>query len=83
MKEQILKYFEDIDFYYNNPNMHETLSHMIDELIEEVRPKGEWILDDGLRRIRKCSNCGRLILTDDIDFYKYCHGCGAEMRGKS
>lgn len=49
--------------------------------VAPVRLVGEWILDDGLRRIHKCSNCGQLIMTDDIDVYNYCHGCGADMRG--
>lgn len=48
--------------------------------LEEERPKGEWILDAGVRGIHKCSNCGQLISTLDIDVYNYCHGCGADMR---
>lgn len=31
--------------------------------------------------IYECSNCGQYVLTSDIDFYKFCHGCGAKMKG--
>jgi hypothetical protein len=29
--------------------------------------------------IYECSVCGQNIMTQDIDAYRYCHGCGAEM----
>lgn len=31
--------------------------------------------------VYECSACGITVLTNDIDNYKYCHGCGCEMRG--
>jgi len=29
--------------------------------------------------IYECSECGQNVMTNDIDAYKYCHGCGAKM----
>lgn len=45
--------------------------------IPSIEPKrGEWI-DNGDRYFR-CSLCG----TKDTDKWHWCHGCGADMRGK-
>ena len=33
-REEILDYFKDINFMYNNPSMFDTLKRMLDELIE-------------------------------------------------
>lgn len=30
--------------------------------------------------IYECSNCGREVMTSDIDVYNFCHRCGADMR---
>lgn len=44
-KEEILHYFQDINFHYNDCMMYDTLSRMLDELIEEnkkpVMEKGQ------------------------------------------
>lgn len=37
MKEKILKYFEDVNGYYNDCMRYEELSRMLDELIEETK----------------------------------------------
>ena len=29
--------------------------------------------------IYSCTNCGRFVMTPDIDVYRWCHGCGAKM----
>ena len=34
-KADILEHYKDINFMYNRPYEHETLSHMIDEMIED------------------------------------------------
>lgn len=34
-KAEILEHYKDINFMYNNPNEYDTLSHMIDEMIED------------------------------------------------
>ena len=42
--------------------------------------KGEWqkISPAG---IYECSCCGQNVMTSDIEYYKFCHGCGARMKG--
>ena len=42
--------------------------------------KGEWkrISPAG---IYECSECGQNVMTSDIECYKFCHGCGAMMKG--
>lgn len=30
-------------------------------------------------KIYECSECGQNVMTDDIECYKFCHGCGARM----
>ena len=41
-KQELLNHFSDINEMYNNPFMYQTLSNMIDELLEQ-QPKAEWI----------------------------------------
>lgn len=45
------------------------------------RPNGKWkkISPAG---IYECTNCNQMIMTSDIDCYKYCHGCGVRMEGE-
>lgn len=45
------------------------------------RPNGKWkrISPAG---IYECTNCNQVIMTSDIDCYKYCHGCGVRMEGE-
>lgn len=49
--------------------------------VTPTRPKGKWkrISPAG---IYECTNCNQVIMTSDIDCYKYCHGCGARMEGE-
>lgn len=46
-KQEILDYFKDINFAYNNASMHDTLSSMLDKLLED-RPE-----------VVPCSKCER------------------------
>ena len=32
--------------------------------------------------IYECSECGKNVMTSDIEAYEYCHGCGARMDGE-
>lgn len=32
-------------------------------------------------KIYECSECGKNVMTDDIEAYTFCHGCGAKMDG--
>ena len=90
-KQELLNHFSDINTVYNNPFMYQTLSNMIDELLEQQpcdncisRPKGTWDIlsdDDGIYGI--CSVCQQ-----DADFdhygvaFDFCPNCGADMRGE-
>lgn len=49
--------------------------------VTPTRPKGKWkrISPAG---IYECTNCNQVIMTSDIDCYKFCHGCGVRMEGK-
>lgn len=32
--------------------------------------------------IYECSECGKNVMTSDIEAYEHCHGCGAKMDGE-
>lgn len=55
------------------------------QAIEERKP-GKWI-DEGQyadfhpQHAYRCSECGEHIIEVDDDRYKFCHNCGADMRG--
>lgn len=49
--------------------------------LEQARPKGKWKRISPAR-IYECTNCNQVIMTSDIDCYKYCHGCGVRMEGE-
>ena len=42
---------------------------------------GEWV-QISPAKIYECSECGQNVMTDDIEAYKFCHGCGARMGGQ-
>lgn len=45
IKQEILDYFKDINAMYNNPNMFDSLSNMIDELLKakDINVPTKWI----------------------------------------
>lgn len=43
------------------------------------RPTGEW-KQISPAKIYECTNCGRNVMTGDIECYQFCHSCGADMR---
>lgn len=49
------------------------------EAKDRMKPTS-WIVEDGLRKIYKCEKCGQIVCTDDISVYKFCHGCGKEIK---
>ena len=51
----------------------------IEELSKE-RKTGKWVKISPAG-IRECSLCHHSILTSDIDVYKFCFSCGAQMIG--
>lgn len=42
---------------------------------------GHWIKISSAG-IYECSECGKNVMTSDIEAYEYCHGCGARMDGE-
>lgn len=47
----------------------------------ESRPKGKW--ERTIRHdIYECSNCHDYIMTQEIEYHKFCYKCGADMRGE-
>ena len=48
------------------------------EMLRILRNHGKWkrVSPAG---IYECSECGINVMTDDIDVYSFCHGCGADM----
>ena len=51
--------------------------------VADVAPvrHGEWIKISPAG-IYECSECGKNVMTSDIEAYEYCHGCGAIMDEK-
>lgn len=52
--------------------------------LDHVQPvqerKGRWNRISPAK-IYECSKCGKNVMTDDIEAYTFCHGCGAKMEG--
>ena len=44
----------------------------------ETERHGHWIKISPAG-IYECSECGKNVMTSDIEAYEYCHGCGARM----
>lgn len=42
------------------------------------RKRGKW-KKISPASIYECSVCGQTVMTDDIEAYSYCHGCGVKM----
>ena len=54
-KEDILDYFKDLNDMYNNPNMLDDLSHMLDKLLEEQQKEKE------RNPVIVCPHCGKRV----------------------
>lgn len=48
--------------------------------VQPERKRGEW-MQISPAGIYECSECAQMVMTKDISCYKYCHGCGAYMKG--
>ena len=46
--------------------------------VKPERPKGKW-KKISPANIYECSECGQNVMTNDIDAYSFCHGCGRRM----
>lgn len=66
------------------PSAQPYIRGVIDEsgrikFIEQTERKtGKWI-QISPAGIYECSECGKNVMTNDIDEYKWCHGCGCKM----
>lgn len=47
----------------------------------EYDKTGHWVRISPAK-IYECSECGQTVMTDDIECYHYCHGCGAKMEDR-
>ena len=66
------------DWY--TPWIVETLKDLPSADVAPVR-HGHWIKISPAG-IYECSECGKNVMTSDIEAYEYCHGCGARMDGE-
>lgn len=59
---------------------HEIIDIIRDMPSADVTPvrHGHWIKISPAG-IHECSECGKNVMTSDIEAYEYCHGCGARM----
>lgn len=79
-KQEILDEFDDINYVYNNSSKHETLSWMLDELLEEQEPvllknqhkPGGHFINANSPWISRCPKCGKKIEGRQTRFCKYC-----------
>ncbi len=84
-KQEILDMFSDIDFAYNDSSKHETLSSMLDELLEE-REAVEPRRDANCVRMFRCGACGEYVGFIDSDpgdpneQDNYCRNCGKKVK---
>ena len=72
-------------------DLNDLLTELNDKIVESIRAKtadvapvkhGHWIKISPAG-IYECSECGRNVMTSDIEAYEHCHGCGARMDGES
>lgn len=68
----------DVDFDNTDRIWFHTKHGKDVEFVKQRTGKWKMISPAGLY---ECSKCGQNVLTKDIDCYKFCHGCGCEMRG--
>ena len=54
---------------------------MYQDALPSAERTGHWI-QISPAKIYECSECGQNVMTDDIDCYRHCHGCGARMVSK-
>lgn len=53
---------------------------IVSDLPSVQERKGRWNRISPAK-IYECSKCGKNVMTDDIEAYTFCHGCGAKMEG--
>ena len=66
-----------VDIYSDIHRITEREANILYQAITEDRPKGKWIKSkDGYTRCDQCGSRGSAIKA------RFCHHCGAEMRGE-
>ena len=73
-KQEILDYFKDINALYNNPNMLDSLSNMIDELLKakDINVPTKWVsvkdrLPENDRFVLACNDDGHMLVAQYIE----------------
>ena len=85
-KQELLNHFSDINDMYNNSFMYQTLSNMIDELLEQQPKIGKWmshytycqkheLLPSGLVVMWWCDQCEQGVEHPT----NFCPNCGCRM----
>lgn len=75
-----------IDAVWDGTN-YDIYTREVKECLEQLpsaqpeRKTGRW-LKISPAGIYECSECGKNVMTTDIDAYDFCHGCGAEMEAE-
>ena len=68
-------------------DLNDLVTELNDKIVELIREKnvdvalvrhGHWIKISPAG-IYECSECGKNVMTSDIEAYEYCHNCGARM----
>ena len=72
-------------------DLNDLVTELNDKIVELIREKnvdvalvrhGHWIKISPAG-IYECSECGKNVMTSDIEAYEYCHNCGARMDGET
>ena len=77
-KQEILDKFSDIDFAYNDSSKHETLSRMLDELLEEQEAVEPILVREGRNMNYNdyvCPRCDNEVVYEQ----NYCSECGVRF----
>lgn len=85
-RESIARYLDEMSKHFSTKDndYYDALmdaEDAIDDLPSaDVAPvsHGHWIKISPAG-IYECSECGKNVMTSDIEAYEYCHGCGARM----
>ena len=72
---------KDIDYYDALIDAEDVIDDLPSADVAPVRHE-HWVKISPAG-IYECSECGKNVMTSDIEAYEYCHGCGARMGGES
>ena len=77
----------DNDELYKKYKEREAQGFPCEDYMPTAEPKkGKWVIDDPKRgiwtHIYYCSECGKEVLSCEVDKPNFCSNCGADMRGE-